>query len=65
MKRSSFFINTHSLTLSLFSLTHTLSLIMKTCDKPCQARDSNFCPSCGVDITQFSHEDYCPSVRGR
>lgn len=20
----------------------------------------SFCPKCGVDITQFSHEDHCP-----
>lgn len=20
----------------------------------------DFCPKCGVDITQFSHEDHCP-----
>ncbi|KAI9022256.1 hypothetical protein CLU79DRAFT_751855 [Phycomyces nitens] len=23
----------------------------------------SFCPKCGVDVSQFSHEDFCPCLR--
>ncbi|KAL0087188.1 hypothetical protein F4703DRAFT_1979203 [Phycomyces blakesleeanus] len=23
----------------------------------------SFCPKCGVDVSQFSHEDFCPCIR--
>lgn len=29
------------------------------------SNDYTFCPHCGVDVTIYSHEDDCPSVRHR
>ncbi|KAG2224832.1 hypothetical protein INT45_008014 [Circinella minor] len=29
----------------------------------CQATHYSFCPGCGVDVSQFSHEGSCPYLR--
>ncbi|KAI9495303.1 hypothetical protein BDB00DRAFT_241889 [Zychaea mexicana] len=29
----------------------------------CQAFQYSFCPHCGVDVSQFSHEASCPILR--